>query len=71
MFTTIEHSGPRTDDNPIPPDRVCPPIDELVDTLACSAAAQWDAARCRHTNGAAIHLFFSDNIADINQARRI
>ncbi len=69
MFTTTRHS--HTDDGPGQPDRLGPPIDDLLDTLACSSAAQWDAARCRHTDDDAIHLFFSDDIADINQAKRV
>jgi WhiB family redox-sensing transcriptional regulator len=46
-------------------------IDELVDAIACTSSPQWNAARCRHTTGHAIHLFFSDNVADINQAKSI
>ena len=71
MFTTIEPSRPGTDEEPGRPDRVCSPIDELVDALACGSAAGWDAAHCRHIDDAASQLFFSDDIAEINQARRI
>ena len=38
---------------------------------ACRSSPQWDTARCRHTTSAATHLFFSSDIADINQAKRI
>jgi hypothetical protein len=38
---------------------------------ACKSSPQWDTARCRHTTSAATHLFFSSDIADINQATRI
>jgi WhiB family redox-sensing transcriptional regulator len=47
------------------------PIEELVETLACTSSPQWNAARCRHTTSPAIYLFFSDNVADIKQAKSI
>ena len=48
------------------------PLEELANALpACSSSPQWDAARCRHVVGSATTLFFSDDIGDINEAKRI
>jgi WhiB family redox-sensing transcriptional regulator len=52
-------------------DRPIPPIEELLHALAYTASPPWNAARCRHTTNTAVSLFFSDDIADINQAKRI
>jgi hypothetical protein len=46
-------------------------LGELASALACSSAPQWDAARCRQIAGSATTLFFSDDIGDINEAKRI
>jgi WhiB family redox-sensing transcriptional regulator len=53
------------------PARPNPPFDELVSALACTSSPEWDVASCRRLTGAAISLFFSDDIADINQAKSI
>jgi WhiB family transcriptional regulator, redox-sensing transcriptional regulator len=71
VFTTTELCVNSTDHGSSPLDPSGAPIDKLVDALACRSSPQWNAARCRHTISPAIHLFFSDNVADINQARRI
>ncbi len=71
MLTTTDHSASRMDPGPSQSDRLGPSIGVLVDTLATTSAPQWDAARCRQATDAPIHLFFSDDIADINQAKRI
>jgi WhiB family redox-sensing transcriptional regulator len=52
-------------------DRAAHCLDELADALACSSSPQWDAARCRHIGGSASTLFFSDDIGDVNEAKRI
>jgi WhiB family redox-sensing transcriptional regulator len=44
---------------------------ELLDALAYASSPLWHAARCRHSPDAAVRLFFSSHIADINQAKRI
>ena len=51
--------------------RAAHPLEELANALACSSSPQWDAARCRHVAGSATTLFFSDDIGDINEAKRI
>jgi WhiB family redox-sensing transcriptional regulator len=71
MSTATEVGVNYPDEEPSQPDRHTPPIEELLDALAHPSSPMWDAARCRHTTSAGLHLFFSDNIADINQARRI
>jgi WhiB family redox-sensing transcriptional regulator len=71
MFSASERRAKRTDHESSHRDRPSPPIDELVDALACTTSPQWNAARCRHTTSPAIHLFFSDDVADINQAKSI
>lgn len=60
MSTTTGTSAPSAD-----PDRT-----GLIDALATSAAPEWDAALCRHTT-AATRLFFSNDLTDISQAKRI
>jgi WhiB family transcriptional regulator, redox-sensing transcriptional regulator len=71
VLPTTERRAHTTDHRSNQPDRPSPPPADLVDALACTSSPQWNAARCRHTTSAAIDLFFSDNIADINQAQRI
>jgi WhiB family redox-sensing transcriptional regulator len=69
MFSTTECCVNSTDHESSQTDRPSPPIGELVDALVCTSSPQWNAARCRHTASPAIHLFFSDDVADINQAK--
>ena len=70
MFSTTERCV-NTDHESSQPDRALPPIVELVESLACTSSPQWDSARCRHTTSPAIHLFFSDDVADIKRAKSI
>ena len=71
MFNKAERSTVTSGDAPSELDRVAHPLDELANALACSSSPQWEAARCRHTAGTATALFFSDDIGDINEAKRI
>ena len=71
MFNKAERSTVTSGDAPSELDRVAHPLDELANTLACSSSPQWEAARCRHTAGSTTALFFSDDIGDINEAKRI
>lgn len=48
--------------------RAGPPLGELVGALACTSSPEWDAAACRHTTPEVRRLFFSTEIADLNQA---
>jgi WhiB family redox-sensing transcriptional regulator len=70
MLTRTEASAKRTTQVSCQSDRPSP-FDDLVDAVACTSSAHWSAARCRDTTGVDVQLFFSDNIADINQAKRI
>jgi WhiB family redox-sensing transcriptional regulator len=71
MFTATEGcvNGPSRESRQ--PDRPNPPLDELLSALACTSTPEWDAARCRRMTRAASRLFFSEDIADINQARSV
>jgi WhiB family redox-sensing transcriptional regulator len=71
ISTTTERCVNSPDQRSGQTDRRSPPFDELADALACTSSRPWNAARCRHTTSPAVHLFFSDDIADINQAKRI
>jgi hypothetical protein len=71
LFTASEGGDNCPEHGSSHPARPIPPIGELLDALTCTSSPQWNAARCRHTTSAATRLFFSDNIADINQAKRI
>jgi WhiB family redox-sensing transcriptional regulator len=70
MFTTTEPCLDSSHESR-QPHPLAAPIHELVDALACTSSPQWDAAHCRHTTSAAARLFFSDTMADINQAKSI
>ncbi len=71
MFTTTELFGPGMEHGRSQSDRLIGSVGELIDARRTTSAPQWDAARCRHTPGVAIRLFFSDDIADINRAKRV
>ena len=70
MFAATENVN-SSDRGSSQPDRSLRPTEELRDGLACTSSPQWTAARCRHTTSTAAGLFFSDDIADINRAKRI
>ena len=65
--------NPLTDAGPVRvgPDRVAHPLDELAQALRCSLSPLWEAARCRHLASDATALFFSNDIAEIDLAKRI
>ena len=46
-------------------------IDQLMDALGSGSSPEWAGAHCRHETGAAVDLFFSDQISDINRAKAI
>ena len=71
MVTATEVAADCPDHTSDQSDRRTPPIEELLHALGCTASPQWNAARCRHTTSTAAGLFFSDDIADINRAKRI
>jgi WhiB family redox-sensing transcriptional regulator len=71
MFSTTERRVNRPGHESSQGDPPDPPIGELVDALAFTSSPLWDSARCRHTTRPATHLFFSDRVADINQAKSI
>ena len=71
MFTATEVGVNRPDHGLNQPDRTHALTEELLDALASTSSPQWNAASCRHMTSAAIRLFFSDDVADINQAKRI
>ena len=71
MFTATDGGVNSPDPGSNHVDRPASPIEALLDALACRSSPQWNTARCRHTTSAATHLFFSSDIADINQAKRI
>src|SRR5262245_28794049 len=71
MSTATEGDINCRDQRSSQPDRPATAIEELQDALACTSSPRWNAAHCRQTTSAALRLFFSDDIADINQAKRI
>lgn len=71
MFQATEGHVGSPSREPGHPDRPNPAVDELVSALVCTSSPEWDAARCRSLTGADIRLFFSEDIADINQAKSI
>jgi WhiB family transcriptional regulator, redox-sensing transcriptional regulator len=52
-------------------DRPILPFDEFVSALAHTSSPEWDLARCRRMTRGATRLFFSEDIADIKQAKSI
>jgi WhiB family redox-sensing transcriptional regulator len=70
MFTATA-CGFNSQDASSQPDPPTPLIEELLDAFTCTSSPQWNTAHCSHTTNAALRLFFSDDIAEINQAKRI
>jgi hypothetical protein len=73
LRTLTGGENPLTDAGPVRsgPDPVAHPLDELALALRCSLSPLWDSAPCRHLASDATALFFSNDIAEIDQAKRI